>query len=407
MPGEGLLSYRWAVVAMLWGICLLNYADRQAVFSVFPLLQAEMGLSDVQLGVVGGSFMWVYAAALPLAGLAGDRFSRRNLVLGGLVFWSLITLATAFSTRYWHLVVFRALEGFGEAFYFPASMSLIADYHGPETRSRAMSLHQSSVYLGTALGGTAAGFFGQYYGWRSGFYVFGALGILLGLALLGLLREPPRASTRPMVGSVEKGSVPFGQVLREVFAEPMVRVLVAVFVGANFVAAIFLSWMPSFLGRKFGLSLSMSGLTGTAWLQVASVGGVLWGGWLADRWSRRHPGGRMWVQGIGLLLGAPFVFLTGWTLSVPVLVAAMVGFGCFKGLYDANIWAALYDVVPVGRRAAAVGTMNAIGWLGAGAAPVAMAAASGRFGMSACLSATSGIYVLFGLLMVSGARRRR
>ncbi|HOW66429.1 MAG TPA: MFS transporter, partial [Verrucomicrobiota bacterium] len=170
--------YRWFVVGMLWFVCLFNYADRQAIFSVFPLLKQEMGLSDVELGIVGGAFMWVYAAALPLAGIIGDRVRRKTLILGGLIFWSVITLATAWSTQYWHLVVFRALEGFGEAFYFPASMSLISDYHGRGTRSKAMSLHQSSVYAGTILGGTVAGYCAQYYGWRSGFYLFGSLGIL-------------------------------------------------------------------------------------------------------------------------------------------------------------------------------------------------------------------------------------
>ena len=111
---------------MLWFVCLFNYADRQAIYSVFPLLKSEMQLTDIQLGIVGGSFMWVYAAALPFAGVIGDHFSRKTLILGGLIFWSIITLATALSTKYWHLVVFRGLEGLGEAFYFPASMSLMS-----------------------------------------------------------------------------------------------------------------------------------------------------------------------------------------------------------------------------------------------------------------------------------------
>jgi MFS family permease len=402
MRGGALLSYRWWVVVMLWGVCLLNYADRQAIFSVFPLLQAEMGLSDVELAVVGGFFMWIYALALPLAGFVGDRFSRRGLVLGGLVFWSLVTLATALSTKYWHLALFRALAGFGEAFYFPASMSLIADYHGPQTRSRAMALHQTSVYAGTVLGGTAAGFFGQHYGWRSGFYVFGAAGVVLGIVLLGFLREPPGVMADRARAAVGVETSSLRGAIREVFGLPIVWVLVAVFLGANFVAAIFLTWMPSFLGRKFGMSLSMSGLNATAWIQIASIAGVLGGGWLADRWVRRRQGGRMMTQALGLLAGVPFLFVTGWTLSVPVLVLAMVGFGCFKGVYDANIWAALYDVVPVNRRATAVGAMNAIGWLGGGTAPVAMAALSQRWGMSACLSATSAVYLFVGGLMALG-----
>src|SRR5689334_4060496 len=179
-PHDGDGGYKWLVVAMLWAVCLFNYADRLAILSVFPVLETEMHLSDVQLCVVGGAFMWVYAAAGPLAGLVGDRFSRKGLILGGLLFWSVVTLATGFATQYWHLVLFRALEGLGEAFYFPASMSLISDYHGPRTRSRAMSLHQSSVYAGTILGGWLSGSLAESYGWQSGFCVFGVLGVLLG-----------------------------------------------------------------------------------------------------------------------------------------------------------------------------------------------------------------------------------
>jgi len=181
-------------------------------------------------------------------------------------------------------------------------------------------------------------------------------------------------------------------------------VLMLVFIGANFVAMIFLTWMPTYLTRTFKMSLSMSGVNATVYLQVASVLGVLSGGVLADRWARRYAGGRMMAQALGLLAGVPFIFLTGWTVSVPVLIVAMIGFGYFKGMYDANIWASLYDVVRPERRATAVGVMNSIGWLGGGLAPVAIAAAAQRYGMSACLSATSVIYLLVGLLMIFGIR---
>jgi MFS family permease len=133
--------YKWVVIALLWFVCLFNYADRQGIFSVFPLLKAEMGLTDVELGIVGAAFMWVYAAAAPFAGIVGDRFQRKTLIIGGLIFWSLITIATAASTKYLHLVIFRALEGFGEAFYFPASMSLISDHPGER---HAVSRHVDS-----------------------------------------------------------------------------------------------------------------------------------------------------------------------------------------------------------------------------------------------------------------------
>jgi MFS family permease len=408
-------TYKWLVVVMLWFVCFFNYADRQAIFSVFELLKSEMNLSDVQLGIVGASFMWVYAGIGPIAGLVGDRVNRKTLIIAGLVFWSIITIATALSTRYSHLVLFRALEGFGEAFYFPASMSLLSDYHGPGTRSRAMSIHQSSVYAGTIAGGSVAGVLGQHYGWRSSFYLFGSLGMLLGVLLLLLLREPARAHSPESAGSRESAESFTSRVAQllnhslkpigELFANPMVRILSAVFVGANFVAMVFLTWMPSFLYRKFNLSLAMAGISATAYLQIASVLGVLSGGVLADRLSRTNRGGRMLTQAIGLALGVPFIFLAGWTLSVPVVIVALTGFGYFKGLYDANIWASLHDVVPPERRAAAVGFMNSLGWIGGGIAPVAIAAASERFGMSASISANSVIYVLVAALLFYGIRR--
>ena len=392
---------------MLWLVCFFNYADRQAIFSVFPLLKSEMNLSNVQLGVVGSAFMWVYALAGPLAGIVGDRFNRKGLIIGGLILWSLITMGTALSTTYWHLVLFRALEGFGEAFYFPASLSLISDYHGPDTRSRALGLHQSSVYLGTIAGGTVSGFLGQYWGWRSSFYLFGGLGLLLGFILVKWLTEPLRGQAEGLTLSdssalPKRSSRAVSTDLKRILGNSMVQVLIAVFVGANFVGMIFLTWLPSFLFGKFGMSLSMAGFSGTAFLQIASVAGVTAGGFLADRLAHRYPGGRMLTQSIGLFLGAPFIFLTGSTYSIPALVGAMMGFGFCKGLYDSNTWASLYDIVKPPRRATALGLMNAVAWMGGGMAPVIIAAASQHYGMSVCLSATSIIYLLSGLLLIWG-----
>jgi MFS family permease len=395
---------------MLWFVCMFNYADRQAIFSVFPLLKEKMALTDIQLGFVGSAFMWVYALALPLAGIVGDRVGRKTLILGGLIFWSLITIATALSTEYWHLLLFRGLEGFGEAFYFPASMALISDYHGPRTRSRAMALHQSGVYAGTIVGGTFAGLLAEYYGWQCGFYVFGILGAALGIVLLILLTEPKRGQAEgdsSWLGQTSRESTDVRRKdllasLAEIFLNPTTLVLMAVFVGANFVAAIVLTWMPSFLHDKFAMRLAMAGFSATAYLQVGSVLGVLIGGLLADMLARRFLGGRMLTQALGLFLGVPLIFLTGWTLSAPVLVLAMFGFGFFKGIYDANIWASLYDVVRPESRATALGFMNSLGWVGGATAPVAVAAAAQVYGMSVSLSANSLIYLCMGLLLCFG-----
>ncbi|HEY1895281.1 MAG TPA: MFS transporter, partial [Terracidiphilus sp.] len=350
----------------------------------------------------------------PLAGWLCDRFPRKTLILGALLFWSVVTGATAFSRSYWQLILCRSLGGLGEAFYFPASMSLMSDYHR-ETRSRAMSIHQSSVYAGTIAGGTVSGAVGQYYGWRSSFTLFGALGILLALSLWALLREPVRGMSEqpshpahvPPAKMNSRASL--FDALKELFANRVVLLLIAVFMGANFVAVVFLAWMPSFLYQKFHMSLSMAGFSATAYLQIASVLGVLSGGFLADaaakrggKWQRE---GRVLIQALGLLCGTPFLFLTGWTISVPLLIFGMIGFGFFKGMYDANIFASLHDVVTVEQRGVAVGVMNSLAWLGGGVAPIAIAVAAGRYGMSAAISATAAIYLLIGLLMLWEATR--
>jgi MFS family permease len=401
-------NYKWVVVGLLWFVCFFNYADRQAIFSVFIPIGQEMGLDKVQLSFVGSAFMYVYALAGPLAGVVGDRFSRKRLIIGGLVFWSVVTLGTALARQYWHLLLVRALEGFGEAFYFPASMALINDYHDQHgTRSRAMGIHQSSVYAGTIAGGGVAGVMGQHYGWRSSFVLFGSLGVLLGVVLLAALKEPPRKA--PAEADLAHATLDWRQSnlwseIAQVFAHPMARVLVLVFVGANFVASIFLTWMATFLREKFNMTGAVAGVSSTAYSQVASMIGVIVGGILADRLIRKYLGGRMMTQVIGLLGGVAFIFLTGWTISLPVLIGALIGFGFFKGVYDANIWASLYDVVPSQGRATAVGVMNSIGWLGAAVAPTALALVSERYGMGVGISLNSLIYLLTGLLLIYGIR---
>src|SRR6266849_7161363 len=183
-------NYKWCVVGMLWWIAFFNFAGRQAIFPVFPLLSREFHLSNLQLGLLGSSFAWVYGLSAPLVGNIVDRVRRKNAILTGLQIWSFICMATALSRNFVHLLFFRAAEGLGETVYFPASMSMISDYHGKATRSRAMGIHQSSVYIGTIVGGFFAGFLGQRYGWRWSFVVFGALGVLLGFVLQKFLQEP-------------------------------------------------------------------------------------------------------------------------------------------------------------------------------------------------------------------------
>ena len=384
--------YKWSAVAMLWWIAFFNYADRQAIFSVFPLLKKEFGLDQVQLGLLGSSFAWIYGLTAPFAGAIVDRVRRKTVILGGLHVWSVICMATALSRNFGALLFFRSAEGLGETFYFPASMSLLSDYHGQATRSRALGLHQTSVYAGTIAGGFFAGLIGQRYGWRWSFVVFGGLGILLGLVLNQWLIEPKRSEAEPRASA-------------SAFLNPTAILLMAAFLCANFVALVLLSWMPTFLYERFHLSLAASGLTATLFVQLASLAGSPAGGWWADVLRRKMPGGRMLVQAIGLAAGAPFVVLCGWTRSVSLLIVALAAWGFFKGIYDANIFASIFDVIRPEARGRAAGVMNMTGWLGGGIAPVAVGFVAQRSSLSAAIMLAAGVYVLGAMLLTTAVIR--
>jgi MFS family permease len=378
--------YKWYLVAILWWISFFNYADRQALAAVAPLVRKDLHLSNEQLGWLGSSFGLTYGLCSPLAGYVVDRVRRKTAILGGLYIWSVICMATALCTRLWSLLVLRAAEGLGETFYYPASTSLISAYHGKDTRSRGLGIHQTSVYIGTIAGGFFAAYIGDQYGWRWSFVVFGGLGILLGFVVGRWVIEPAaqKATTMPM-----------STFLTALTSSPTVLLLMAAFLCANYVAMVLLFWMPTFVLEKFHLSLSMAGLTATIFAQLASMVGVLLGGWLADLLCRRTAAGRMLVQAFGVLGGAPFVLLCAQTDSVAWLIVALTAWGLFKGLYDANIFASLFDVIPPEARGTAAGFMNMVGWLGGGVSgPLVIGWLADRYGFSLAISSAAPVYLV-------------
>lgn len=386
---------------MLWAVSFFNYADRSAIFTLFPLLQAEMHLSAVQLGLLGSSFAWTYGILGPFSGNLVDRIQRKKAVLGGLYIWSIIAACTSLARGFHQLLGFMTAEGVGESVYYPASMSMISDYHGPETRSRAMGTHQTSVYVGTIAGGFFAGLIGEHFGWRWSFVAFGVLGMVLGVFLLRWLREPRRT---PAILNTVGGRSSLPQFFGILGRTPAAMLLLAGFCCANFVAMVLLSWMPKFLYDRFGLSVALAGLSATLFVQLASMGGSPLGGWLADRTQAKHRGGRIAVQSAALLCGAPFILVCSRTTSMAILAAALAGWGLFKGIYDANIFASLYDVIPPEARGTAAGVMNMVGWLGGGAAPVTIGILAERVGLSMALSCTTAVYLAGSVILFVASR---
>jgi len=379
-------SYKWLVILMLWFICFFNYADRQSIFGVFPALEKEFGFNKEQLGWIGTAFMLVYAGCAIFAGLVCDRFRRKDLILGGCLFWSFVTITTGWCSKFWHFVTVRGLEGFGETFYFPASMSLASDYHGRDTRSRALAFHQSSVYAGTIFGSWVGAWLAMHYGWRLGFYIFGGAGMVLALVLYAFLREPARGESERgqpcpresencdradrAVRAPTEGSLSIAETFRVIFRSPQVILLMLAFVGANAVAAVFLVWTPSFLKDKFHYDLATAGLSGTVFIHTASAVAVPLAGWLADRLAAKVSGGRIIIQAAGLAVGAVFVSFVGSTTSQVTLILSMTLFGFCKGFYDSGIFASLYDSIEPRARGTAAGIMNTVGWGGGAFGPL-------------------------------------
>ncbi len=400
--------YKWYVVGMLWFTGFFNYADRQAIFSLFPLLEREMHLDSVQLGMLGSSFALVYGVCAPFAGNIVDRIRRKTAVLGGLFMWSLICMATAVSRNFRQLLFFRAAEGLGETFYFPAAMSIISDYHGEFTRSRAMGLHQTGVYAGMIAGGFFGGLIGQVYGWRLSFLMFGGLGILLGIILNRFLVEPRRGAADLAEAGAQTPAAPrkisILDFIKVVSKTPTVEILMGAFALENFCAMVLLTWMPKFLYDRFQFSLAMAGFTATAYVQLACLLGSPLGGWLADRLRRRMAGGRMVVQAAGLLGSAPFVVLCARTHSVGLLILGLTLWGFIKAFYEVNIFASVFDVIRPEARGTAVGFMNMIGWLvGGGSAPVMIGLIARRNGLSFAIAFAASAYVLGSCLVIAGA----
>lgn len=382
---------------MLWCVVVLNYADRQALSGTLPLIRDELHLSPHEQGMLGAAFAWVYGLCSPFAGALVDRMRRSRAVIAGLHIWSIICAATAFAPNFSALVALRAAEGLGETAYFPASVSLIAEYH-TETRSRALAFHQAGVYVGIVGGTSVAAAIGVKYGWRYSFAVFGVAGIVLGFILRVSLRD--RVTELRGSGVSKPRNFVTSQPLREI-ASPSAICLLLAFVCANAVASVLFVWLPTFVHDRFHQNLAVAGLSATVFAQLGSLLGAMTGGYSADRARERWKSGRMVVQAIGLFAGVPFVLMSGLGSSLTFVAAAFFGWGFAKGIYEANIFASMFDITSPETRGGVVGLMNMAGWLfGAGTAPVLVGYLAERTSLGFAIASTATIYVAGGLLLV-------
>ena len=391
--------YKWEVLALLWIANLFNQADRQVFNVVLPLIREDLYLSDVQVGSIATIFNMVFALLVPVAGFMGDLYSRKWIVTVSIIFWSFATMFTGISNGIIMLIIMRSLAtSGGESFFGPAHISLLGQYH-VKTRAFAMSLLQTSYYVGIIICGYLAGYVGELWGWRAAFYIFGALGVVHGIVLIFRLKDKKVEKTDDS-NSVAKEKVRFTDGFKIVFSTPTTLMLTICFAGLIFVLTGYLTWMPTYLYENFSMNLSHAGFHSMFYTHLFAFAGVLIAGKLSDNIAKKNPARRMMLQGLGLLVAAPFIFLMGNASILPAVYIGFAGFGFARAFFDANTYAVLYDIVPPKYHSSASGVMIMTGFGVGSLAPLVLGYIKSGAGLSAGISLLAVIWLVCGILML-------
>ena len=355
------LRTAWLFVLLLAPVALLNYLDRQMLaamkFSVMTDIPS-VG-SEANWGIMLGQFKWVYAFLSPIGGFIADRFSRRLTICASLFAWSAITWATGHVESYQGLLWTRTLMGVSEAFYIPAALALIADYHSGQTRSRAVSIHQAAIYCGVILGGFA-GYVADSptLGWRFAFTAAGIVGIIYSIPLLLLLRDAPRPAVSDEAPPRER--ITPVQAALELVTNVSFILLVLYFTLPALAGWVVRDWMPAILKDQFNIGQGAAGVSATLYVNLAALASVFIGGYLADRFVRRNIRGRIYVSAFGMALLIPAIFGVGNAATLGIAVGFLFLFGIGWGIFDCNNMPILAQIVRPELRATGYGVMNLV-----------------------------------------------
>lgn len=355
--------YPWVVVALLGGVALLNYMDRQMLSTMKDAMQVD--IIDLQsatnFGRLMAIFLWVYGLMSPISGIIADNLSRKKLIVGSLLVWSSVTYLMGLATTYDQVFWLRALMGVSEALYLPAGLSLIADYHTGGSRSLAVGIHMTGLYLGQAIGGFGATL-AAAYSWNTTFYWFGIIGIVYAFVLAVFLKDKKRvASEEAKESNSKKPQANLWLSLKSLFTNPAFWVILLYFAIPSLPGWATKNWLPTLFAESLGLPMSQAGPIATITIAFSSFVGVVFGGILSDRWVRKNIKGRIYTGAIGLSLTIPSLLLLGFGSSIVEVVTAGVLFGIGFGMFDANNMPILCQFVSVRQRATAYGVMNMVG----------------------------------------------
>lgn len=357
-------TYPWLVVALLWVVALLNYMDRQMLSTMKPAMQIDIAelQSATNFGYLMAIFLWIYGFMSPVSGIIADKFNRKWIIVGSLFVWSAVTFAMSYATTFNELYVLRALMGVSEALYIPAALSLIADFHNSKTRSLAIGIHMTGLYMGQALGGFGATI-AVNYTWQGTFFVFGLVGIIYSILLIFLLKDSKAEFSDELKGDkiFVAGESGIFKGLSLLLTNISFWIILFYFTIPSLPGWATKNWLPTLFSENLNIPMSQAGPLSTITIALSSFLGVIIGGVLSDRWVQTNLRGRIYTSAIGLALTIPSLLLLGYGNSLAHVVGAGMCFGVGFGMFDANNMPILCQFVSSKYRATAYGIMNMTG----------------------------------------------
>jgi MFS family permease len=345
----------WITVALLVVVAALNYLDRTMITTMRSSIMHEISMTEAQFGLLSSVFLWVYGLLSPFAGFVADKFNRSKVIIVSLIVWSGVTWLTAHASTFNELLLTRALMGISEACYVPAALALIADYHGTKTRSLATGIHMAGIMAGQSLG-FVGGWIAEEHSWNTSFTILGIFGIVYAVLLVAILRDPAQKINEE--ASVKKPAVNLKEGVGIMFKDPSFIKVLIYWSLLGVVSWLVMGWLPTYYKEQFSLSQTAAGVYATGYLYPISLGGVIIGGLIADRWSRKNKRARILLPVLGMLIAAPFIFMATVTSILPVAILFFMVYAFTRAFTDANMMPILCMIVDERYRATGYGILN-------------------------------------------------
>lgn len=397
------LDYKWVVLMLVSIAYFLAQGTRLIYSAVLPQIKADFaasGVTDAQLGLISSAFTLVFGIAIPFAGFVADFFNRKRVLVLGSFMFAVGIFVSGFATGLGMLFIsYGVINAIGQSLMPPCNTSLISQYHN-ETRGTAFSIYQTAIYLGIVVCSVASGYLAQLGegGWRYAFWIFGAIAVLWAIVIALTLKDTPQPS------SDGKARPSVKEALQAFLKKPSSLILMLALGCYFFVTYAFKAWAPIFMIRSFPeMGTTQAVFHGVFWFYLGAFVGVTLGGRLSDALKAKRPGIRFEVELVGLILCIPFILMMAFVHSLPLMIIAILMFGFATGVYDSNIYAALFDVIDPRFRAVATGLFGCGGCIVGAFGPAVMGFLNDAFTPRVSMASLTVIAVV-GVLAILYAR---